>query len=387
VKINLAILLLAALALTIGCAKKQEPPAPEIKIAADLSTTEITYLELILKDRPVATQAKIVFQPTRGLEAKNIMIGKDQPDIVELDYKDRLSLMNSCSELHKFFSDESQRSIFCLSHFAPGVFENRKYFFMPFRLDWPVFFFNNQKISGAPNNFRVVAGLCQGQPGAMGIAASGDRSLLEFMLSLVWAFRGNEFELEDPGTKEALEFLSSIRACVSPLSQNYDEQSLADGLLHEEISFAFAGFDAARRLWSNEAFSRDISSAPMPGIAPVAFSGSYLGVNRESKTPNAAFQVAFYLTRPETCGKIINSGLWLCAPPNFSAEPPPGRSDLFAPFLATGARLKPAPAGVDFGKLAAIYREIFFLIVFKGEAPAMVQADLRLKLKNLEQGL
>ena len=370
-----------------GACKKGEPPAKEITIAADLDQTEITYLEIVMGTRQVLPKTKIIFQPTRGLEPKNLLIGNNQPDIFELDFKDRLTLLDSAMELHKFFQGDYERSIFCMSYFQPGVFESRKYYYMPFRMDWPVFLYNSERVSGPPADFKAMAMLCHDRPGSMGIMAGDDDAVLEFMLTLVWGFRGNEFELEDPGAQNAISYLASIKNCVIPLSENYDARSLADALSRGEVDFAIAGFDTAFKLWNDRSLPQKISASPVPGVAPVPLSGTFLGISRASKFPDSAFKIGFFLSDPATCGKIVNSGLWLCAIPYVGLNPPPGRVDLFKPFTDSQARLKPLPMTVDLRRMAKIYREIFNRIVFKGEPAIMVCADMRIELKNLEQGL
>lgn len=383
-KTTLNIFIGLALLLTCACNKK-EPPAKQIKIAANLSPAEITYLEMVLRERTFLPQTKIIIEPAQGMDPKNLLIGNNQPDIFELGYNQRIPLFNSSVELHKMLN-ESQRSAFGIGYFTPGQVENRKFYYMPFRMSWPAFFYNTARVSAPPGDFKALAGLCRGRPGAMGLVVSDDNAILEFMLTLVWAFGGKEFELEDPGTKKALSYLASVRDCVVPYSENYDAQGLADALSSGEVDFAIAGFDAAYKLWEDGSLNHEVAASPMPGKLAVAFTGTYLAVNRASKTPNAAFQAAFFLAEPDTCGKIINSGLWLCALPYAKVQPPPGRSELFRPFLESSVRLKPAPANVDFGQLAEIYREIFSRIVFKGESFIVVGADMRLKLITLEQG-
>ena len=370
-----------------GACKKGEPPAKEITIAADLTQTEITYLEIIAGTRQVLPKTKIIFQPTQGLEPENLLIGNDQPDIFELDFKDRLTLLGSAMELHKFFQGDYENSIFYMSYFQPGVFENRKYYYMPFRMDWPVFLYNAERVSGPPADFNAMAKLCHDRPGSMGILAGDDDAVLQFMLALVWGFRGNEFELEDPGAQNAISYLASIKSCVSPLSENYDAQSLADALSSGEIDFAIAGFDTAFKLWNDRSLPQKISASPVPGRYPVPLSGTFLGVSRASQFPNSAFKIGFFLSDPATCGKIVSSGLWLCAFPYVGLEPPPGRKDLFKPFIESQGRLKPLPMTVDLRRMAKIYREIFNRIVYKGEPSIVVAADMRLDLKKLEEGL
>jgi len=372
--------------LLFGACKKGEPPAKEIKIAADLTQTEITYLEIILAGRQALPKTKIIIQPTQGLGPKNLLIGNNQPDIFELDFKDRLALLGSAMELHKFFQGDYERSIFYMSYFQPGVFEDRKYYYMPFRMDWPVFLYNPERVPGPPADFKAMARLCHDRPGSMGVMAGDDDAVLEFMLSLVWGFRGNEFELEDPGAQNAISYLASIKSCVVPLSQNYDAQSLADALERGEVDFAIAGLETAFKLWNDRSLPQKISASPLPGAAPVPLGGTFLGINRASQSPDSAFKIGFFLTEPNTCGKIINSGLWLCAIPYVGLDPAPGRAELFKPFTDSQARLKPLPMTVDLRRMAKIYHEIFDRIVFKGESPIMVGADLRIELKKIEEG-
>jgi ABC-type glycerol-3-phosphate transport system substrate-binding protein len=386
VKKTLTVIIIVALFFAVAC-KREEPPAKEIKIAADLSPNESTYLDIVLNGRKELTQTKIIIQPTQGMDPKNLLIGNEQPDIFELDYQDRIPMLEKSAELHKMFQGEYEWSMFGLSYFAPGVIENRKFYFMPFRLRWPAFFYNKERVPEPPQDFPALAKLCQDRPGSMGLLAGDDEAVLEFMLSLIWAYNGSEFELEDPNTQRALTYLASIKNCMTPYSENYDAQSLADALAKGEIDFAFAGFNTAFKLWSDGSLPQTIVGVPVPGKFSIPFSGTYLGVSRASKRPKSAYKIAFFLTTPDTCGKIINSGLWLCALPFSNAEPPPGRVDLFAPFLASQGRLKPAPANVDYIQLQKIYREIFTRIVFKNESEILVGADMRIKLKNLEQGL
>ena len=385
-KTTLAKIFIIALFFTGAC-KRGEAPAKEIKIAADLTQTEMTYLEIALASRQVLPKTKIIFQPTQGLEPKNLLIGNNQPDIFELDFKDRLTLLDSAAELHKFFSGDYERSIFYMNYFQPGVFEGRKYYYMPFRMDWPIFLYNSERVSGPPADFPAMARLCRDRPGSMGIMAGDDEAVLEFMLTVVWAFRGNEFELEDPSTIYAFSYLAAIKNCVTPLSENYDARSLADALSRGEVDFAIAGFDTAFKLWNDRSLPQKISASPVPGRYPVPLSGTFLGVSRASQFPNSAFKIGFFLSDPATCGKIVSSGLWLCAFPYVGLEPPPGRKDLFKPFIESQGRLKPLPMTVDLRRMAKIYREIFNRIVYKGEPSIVVAADMRIELKKLEEGL
>jgi len=117
----------------------------------------------------------------------------------------------------------------------------------------------------------------------------------------------------------------------------------------------------------------------------VAFTGTYLAVNRKSLQPRKAFEIALQLAGPSGCEKITASGRWLCGLPfNSRAEPENERKELFLPFLQNRSRLSPAPLPKDFHALAEIYRQLLKRIVLSSERPDLVAADLGLPLKRLK---
>jgi len=377
---------LAALLLLCACTRPKEP-AKELKVAVSLSTTEITYLDTIIKGRGILPKTKVNFQPSTGLEPASLLMGGNQPDIFELDYKNRQRMAPKALPLDQLFADEYQNSIFSLGYFEPGVISG-KHYFLPFRLGWLALLYNAERVPEAPRDLKALAALCAGHPGGLGLLLSDDYALGEFILSLIWGFDGNPFDLENAGTKKALYFLSSLNPCLISYSGNYDSESLANALAKGEIDFAFAELDTARILWQNGSFPYPVAGAPFPGIAPIAFTGSYLGVNKNSASPREAYTLAFNLSEPKSCEKIIAEGLWLCAlPSSRGATPPPARVELFKPYLGSLTRIRPAPPAADFAGLAKIYRELFNRIVVKPEPVELVSAELRLKLKQLEAGL
>jgi len=376
----------AALLLLCGCTRSSEP-ARELKAALNLSSTEMTYLDTTIKGLGILPKTRIVLEPNQGIDPASLLMGQNQPDVFELDYKDLKRLAPKALPLDRMFTDEYERSVFSLNCFEPGVISGR-HLFLPFRLRWLALLYNAERVSEVPQDLKALAGLCASHPGGLGLCWSDDYVLAEFILSLIWAFNGNPFDLENANTKKALYFLASLNPCLISYSGNYDADSLAQALAKGEIDFAFAELDTARLLWENGSFPYPIAGAAFPGRTPLAFTGSYLGVNKNSAHPAEAYALAFNLTEPKSCEKIIGEGLWLCSLPSTSQpSPPPARVELFKPYLASLYRLRPPAPGVDFASLAKIYRELFKRLVVQPEPVELVSAELRLKLKQLEAGL
>lgn len=370
------------LIVVFGCTRKKEPAA-EIKAAVNLTETEIDFLNTITEERDILPRTKLTFEPAGGLEPRALLMGANQPDLYELDYKDRQRMAPFSVELRTLSPGDYEDSIFEFSSFQPGKINGKNYF-LPFRLQWPALLYNAERVPEPPQDLEAFSALCAAHPGGLGLVIGEDHALLEFMLSTVWAFNGNAFDLEDQNTKKALYFFSSMNKCLSPYSKNYDSELLAGALARGEVEFAFAGMDAARELWKSGAYPYPVRGLAFPGRGKVAFTGSYLAVNKNSKKAQEAFQLGFYLSGPVICGKIIEQGLWLCGLPGVAA-PPESRQELFAPYLAGVDRLRPAPPEADFEKLARVYRRLFLRIAFDGQSVELVGADLGLELKLLEQ--
>jgi hypothetical protein len=185
-----------------------------------------------------------------------------------------------------------------------------------------------------------------------------------------------------------LQYLQGISSCIIPFSRNYDSELLADALAKGEIDFAFAELKTTARLWANGSYPYPIMGRPFPVSSPVAFTGTYLAINKNSPHKEVAYGIGFHITNPGTCAQIIGEGLWLCALPGMGQPtPPPARVELFKPYLLSPFRMKPVPPAVDTSGLASVYRQVFERIVFKSEQVEMVAADLRLSLKQVESGL
>ena len=310
-------------------------------------------------------------------------MGKNQPDIFEVDYKDRQRLAPFALSLSKMFSSEYEESVFSFIYDQPGAVAGKIYY-MPFRLRWQAFLYNSERIAEVPADMNAFGALCKDHPGGFGLALSDDDVLVKFMLSTIWAFNGNEFDLDNERTKQALYFFSSLSSCLSSFSSNYDAESLANALARGEVDFAFAEMSTTRKLWESGSYPYPVAGNAFPGVGSIAFSGTYLGINKDTRKANESYALGFYLTEPKTCERVIENGLWLCGLPGLEKPNlPPARVDLFKPYLSSALRLRPVPPGVDFSSLAQIYRELFTRIVLKSEQVELVSAELSLKLKQL----
>jgi len=380
---TVALLILAALA---ACPKAKQAPE-EIKLAADLSQTEIPHLDSIIKNRKVYPQTKVDLEPDQGVDPQTLLMGQNQPDLFELDYKDRLRMRPFSQKLGEIINSDYDRSLFATTFFQPGVIDSQ-YYYLPFRLRWLAFLYNAERVPEPPADFPALAVLCADHPGGLGIAIEDDGIILEFMMTLVWAFQGEEFDLDNANTKKALYYLQGISSCVIPYSRNYNSELLAAALAKGEIDFALAELKTAARLWENGSYPHPIMGRAFPVSGAVAFTGTYLAVNQSSQKREAAYGIGFHIANPNTCARIISDGLWLCALPNLEEPTPrPARTELFKPYLLSPLRMKPVPASVDTVGLASVYRQVFERIVFKSEKVEMVAADLNLSLKQVESGL
>ena len=353
----------------------------------NLSQNELTYLNSIADERNVLPETKIIFVPSEGMDPRTILMGKNQPDMFRGGLQRPATAGAFCAGTFPKCSTPSMSSPSFLSAItSPGNLAGKIYY-LPFRLRWQALLYNTERVSEAPADMAALGDLCKNHPGGLVWSLGDDDVLVKFMLSVIWAFNGNEFNLENEQTKQALYFFSSLSSCLSPYAGNYDAESLADALARGEIDFAFAEMNTTVKLWQSGSYPYPVDGAAFPGTSAIAFTGTYLGINKQTRKPNESYALGFYLTEPQTCEKVIQDGLWLCDFP--AAEKPnlpPARVGLFKPFLASAARVRPVPPEVEFASLAKIYRELFTRLAVKSEQVELVSAELSLNLKQLAPG-
>ena len=295
------ILVFCALSALFSACPRKKPQ--ETKVAVNVSGTEMTNFDSVIqKDMPLAG-TNITLLSTSGADAQTLLYGANQPDVFEVSYADRQTLIPFSAPLDQFFASEYDRTTFTLGYYTPGTFG--PHYFVPFRLHWLAFLYNREKVPNSPTTPEELADICATHPGGLGIAADDDQALVEFVVTMIWAFGGNELELQDPNTMRTFYFLNNLGACVIKYSENYNNQSLADALAKGEIDFAFADLETTRKLWENGSYPYPIAGAKFPSAKPIVFTGSYLGVNKNSKDPLKAFQAAFYIASPGSCARSI----------------------------------------------------------------------------------
>jgi len=374
----LAILLCVAIS---TCRQKQPK---EIRLSLMLNEEELLELEKLIKRNEFLSAYKFKIEPNLSLSPEFLLLGKDQPDIFELNFQDLPKLVPHSLGMKNLISGDYEQSIFFLSYFQPGKFQG-DYYYVPFKLSWLAFFYNHQRVFAEINNLTELSSLCYSNPGTMGLALADDEQIVQFINSLIWAFDGDEFDLNQEGTKKALYLLSSFRECLSPFSWHYDTAGLAEALGRGEIDFAFANFSVAKKLWEDNLYPYPIIGQKFPSDKPIAFTGNYLAINKSTTQPKTAYLFLFYLSNPSTCVQAMEQGLWLCGMPTTAKlQPELGKEELFAPFLATVAKLKPASSELEFTKLAELYRELVKRIVLAQEQVELVASDLRLPLQKLK---
>ena len=205
---------------------------------------------------------------------------------------------------------------------------------------------------------------------------------MKFILSLIWEFGGDEFDLNNSQTKSTLYFLAGIKDCFSPYAENYNLKLLAEALERGEVYFAFAEPELAKILAEKGILNQEIYTAPLPGKKGVAYTSTLLGVNKKTENPELAVRLAILLTRSQTQNQAIEKELWLA--------PVKGKKDLkniFSSFLESASRLKPVPYQVNYSAFSRLYQEIFVQIVFKGRAVELVVVDYQLPLRQIKLGL
>ncbi len=366
------------------CACKHKDSGKGLVASLDLNGIPVeSFMEVMATDKShPLPQVKV--RSDLGKNPEILCMGNDQPDLFEVDYQFLSKGIPYAAALDQLKLSASEDAQFGAIYFQPGNLSGHHYY-IPFHLSWPAVFYVTSRFPEGITELSDLSDQCKDNPGSLGLAFGDDRSLVEFMTSVIWAFSGDPFDLNQEGTYKALYFLAGLSNCLSPYSANYDTTLLAEALAKDEVGMTFGDLDLAAKLADKGKYPFPITGAPFPGRAGLAFTGTYLAVHRNSLQPRKAYDLAIQLGGPSGCEKIIESGMWLCGLPFKSeVEPILENKDLFPPFLQSRSRLKPAPRAQDFHALAEIYRSLLKRIALSSERVDLVAPDLALSLKQLE---
>ena len=367
--------------LILSCHRSAPEKPLQIGLIEELNPQQKAELIQLLKASPFFKEKDLKLVSIFGLEPALLLASPHPPDVVELEWKNRSIAPEYFLSLNPYLEKWVIPWVYADQHFQVGRFKD-SYCLLPFRYSWLGFFYSQSILTSPPASWEELEEICTAHPSSMGLDFSRPSEVLKFILSLIWEFKGNEFELENPKTKSALYFLAGIKDCFSPYAENYNLKLLAEALERGEVYFAFAEPELAKILADKGILNQGIYTAPLPGKKGVAYTSTLLGVNKKTENPELAVRLAILLTQSQTQNQAIEKELWLA--------PVKGKKDLqniFSSFLESASRLKPVPYQVNYSAFSRLYQEIFVQIVFKGRAVELVVVDYQLPLRQIKLGL
>ena len=257
---SLSIYLFLSLLILASC-KANQPR--EVKLSLAIDSKQVWELENLIQKNQILARYNFRIEPNLQLAPEFLLTGNDQPDVFEVNYNHLFNSFPLTLGMKKLITDDYQSALFSLNYFQPGKF-NQDYYYVPFRLSWLALFYRPEQLSAELKDLNEIRSLCLPDSLTLGLALADDEQLLQLMISFIWAFEGDEFDLENPQTKKALYLIAQLRDCLSPFSWNYDKAGLAQALVQGDIDFAFADFQVAQKLWEEGIYPYPIVGQEFP---------------------------------------------------------------------------------------------------------------------------
>ena len=363
---------------------RSSPEKPlKLGLIEELSPEKQSELNRLIKTSVFFKEKNLKLNNIYGIPPHLLLRSPSSPEVIELEWKNRSLAPKYMLFLNPYLERWIVPWIYAERYFQVGRFEE-DYYLLPFRYSWLGFFYSSSILTSPPASWEELEEICTAHPSSMGLDFSRPSEVLKFILSLIWEFGGDEFDLNNSQTKSGLYFLARLKDCFSPYAENYNLKLLAEALKRGEIYFAFAEPELAKILAEKRLLGQEIFSAPLPGKKGVAYTSTLLGVNRKTENPELAVRLAIFLSHPRTRKKALEKELWL-APVILDKKD--SFQNIYSPFLEMVSRLQPVPYPENFSALAEIYQEIFAQIVFRGRPVELVVIDYQLPLRQIKLGL
>ena len=234
-----------------GISLLRPPPVPTLKVFTGLAYEEIKVLKNIIEEIVIPKFEK-AYKTTIKIELENIH-SKDVPkrlkkrkssaDLITIDINGPWHELVRKGLIEDLSDGKCQGCLPSTTYSAlrRHLEVNGKRYFMPFRTNVQIVFWNKEKFAEIEHpktweEVREVAKIFFEKEGKARVAIQAKDDVIHITLfQLIRSAGGDHFNLLDPHSKEALEFLRTLYPYVSPVSSEINWQTASGSLLDESI--------------------------------------------------------------------------------------------------------------------------------------------------------
>lgn len=245
-----------------------------------------------------------------------------------------------------------------------------KLLFVPHRIACQAAIYNSKYIKAPPATWQDFMKLANEFPKKIGIKASLYEGLVCDIFPIVWAMKGDIFNLNDENTKEALQFIKSLSGLVHPGSKTFKENTILEAQAREEIYLHFNWPFAVNYLKGKGLFPKPNNIAPMPEAEVIAsvLGGGYLAISKAAPHKKEAKEFLKFIERRNSQVYLFENLGWI-----------PTRGDVwlsmddvtkmdFSAFAQSLQYVRSRPAVKNYDKISQIWQRIFYSLVFNGDS-------------------
>jgi ABC-type glycerol-3-phosphate transport system substrate-binding protein len=382
-----SLLLVSLLAPVLTCSKPRQPGP--LLIWATLSPREAKMLGQVIADFSTASSIPTRLEVKTGPEIES-WLASDQkqeprPDLVTLDLARLPALAGRVQDLAPLMKQWEPGPAFFNAAWAPGIFSDR-ILYLPFRLSWSAMICNSSALPAPPKTWAELLAAGRDHPGQIGLAALRPEDLTRELVPLIWQAGGDPFDFDNPGTRQAFQFLGQLAPFLNLSTRSFDRDSVLAAQHNGDIILHFNGLPAAQALARDNLLPYPNFTAILPagpkGLVVGLMEGTYLGVPQSAPHPQDASQFLLDLLAPKVQVGFFEEFGWLPSTTEAKAALSAFDQDRFHAYFDLATAVRALPPERHLPEIQAVWAKAWDQVVYQQLPAEEVLQKLAPELKK-----
>ena len=384
----LRLLLLVFLAAPILTCSKPRQPGP-LLIWATLSPREAKLVQRVVADFQAATSISTRLEVKSQKEIESWLASsrpeEPGPDLVTLDLERLPAWVGRFQELTPLMKKWVDAPTFFYTAWSPGLF-NDGVFFLPWHLSWSAMICNGSVLPAPPKTWDELLAAGRDHPGQIGLAALRPEDLTRELVPLIWQAGGDPFDFDNPGTRQAFQFLGQLAPFLNLSSRSFDRDSVLAAQRNGDIILHFNNLAAAQALARDNLLPYPNFTAILPagpnGIVVGLMEGTYFGVPGSAPHPQDASQFLQDLLAPKVQVGFFEELGWLPSTAEAKAALSAFDRDRFHAYFDMATAVRALPQQPHLPEIQAVWAKAWDQVVYQRLPAEEVLPKLAPELKR-----
>jgi len=314
-KLGRLLAFVALLSAILTCSKPREPGP--LLIWVTLAPREAKVFAPVLEDfqssASIPTRVEIKTEEEIAAWLASNQKETPRPDLVTLDLRRLPAQAEHVQDLSPLMKHWEEAPAFFNAASSAGLFSNQV-LFLPWRLSWSAMICNGSALPAPPKTWAELLAAGRDHPGQIGLRALRPEDLTRELAPLIWQAGGDPFDFDNPGTRQAFQFLGQLAPFLNLSTRSFDHDSILAAQQNGDLILHFNDLPAAQTLARQNLLPYPNSTALLPagrnGVVGL-LEGSYFGIPRRAPHPQDASQFLEYLLAPKVQLRFFEELGWL----------------------------------------------------------------------------